>query len=119
MRSSSAIDQLRQLDVLVLDRLQGPAQGGADQVEPAERARLERSSSSWYSARDFGIVTSAEPPADVVLGRFLGRVGEDRRRSAPISTRRPGLPVSSRLKKAVMSLARAACCMLWVTITIV
>ena len=37
----------------------------------------------------------------------------------PISTRRPGLPVSSRLKKAVMSLARAACCMLWVTIAIV
>ena len=37
----------------------------------------------------------------------------------PISTSRPGLPVASRLKKAVVSLARAACCMLCVTITIV
>ena len=33
--------QLGQLDVLVLDRLQGAAQRGADQVEPAEGTRLE------------------------------------------------------------------------------
>ena len=34
-------DQLRQLDVLVLDRLQGAVEGGDDQVEAAQGARLE------------------------------------------------------------------------------
>ena len=34
-------DDLGQLDVLVLDRLQGAAEGGAGQVDAAERARLE------------------------------------------------------------------------------
>ena len=34
-------DDLRQLDVLVLDRLQGPLESGAGQVEPAEGAVLE------------------------------------------------------------------------------
>ncbi len=34
-------DQLGQLDVLVLDRLQRPVEGRVDQVEAAERARLE------------------------------------------------------------------------------
>ncbi len=34
-------DDLGQLDVLVLDRLQGAFQRRADQVEAAERARLE------------------------------------------------------------------------------
>ena len=37
----------------------------------------------------------------------------------PISISRPGFPDSSRLKNAVLSEARAACCMLWVTIAIV
>ena len=36
-----------------------------------------------------------------------------------ISTRRPGFPAPARLKKPVSSETRAACCMLWVTITIV
>ena len=34
-------DDLGQLDVLVLDRLQRPLERGADQVEAAEGARLE------------------------------------------------------------------------------
>ncbi len=34
--------QLGELDVLLLDRLEGAAEGGADKVEPAERAGLER-----------------------------------------------------------------------------
>ena len=36
-----------------------------------------------------------------------------------ISTSRPGFPTASRLKNAVWSLTRAACCMLWVTMTMV
>jgi len=40
-------------------------------------------------------------------------------RVVPNSTSRPGLPVPARLKKAVSSDTRPACCMLWVTITIV
>ena len=35
------------------------------------------------------------------------------------STSRPGCPAPARLKKPVWSLTRAACCMLWVTMTIV
>jgi hypothetical protein len=37
----------------------------------------------------------------------------------PTSIRRPGSPAAPTVKKAVVSLTRAACCMLWVTMTIV
>ena len=40
-------DDLGQLDVLVLDRLQGAVEGRVDHVEPLERACLESLSSSW------------------------------------------------------------------------
>ncbi len=68
------------------------------------------------------IVASAEPAGDVVLGPLVGGVREDlwrSRRTRPAS-RSAGRPrFTSVVKNAVRSLTRAACCMLWVTITIV
>ena len=41
MRSSSAIDDLGQLDVLMLDRFQGALQRVVDQLQAAQGTRLE------------------------------------------------------------------------------
>ena len=55
---------------------------------------------------------SAKPSSDVVLGRLL--VGLEKIFSVePISMSLPGFPWAARLKNAVWSLTRAACCMLW------
>ena len=80
---------------------------------------LRISSSSLWNLRPEIVLSSAEPSRDVVLRGLVGRVGEDRLACRPSRSAVPGLPVPSMLKNAVRSLTRAACCMLWVTITIV
>ena len=69
-----------------------------------------------WSAMTFSFVgdaRSAEAAGDVVLGLLLVGVHEDPGRSAPNSISSP------RYMKAVYCEMRAACCMLWVTMTMV
>ena len=59
---------------------------------------------------------------DVVLGALVVRVREDLGRLVVLDEDACSVVASSStstLKNAVMSATRAACCMLWVTITIV
>ena len=107
-------DLVGELEVAVLERGRAPpaASGGRGRSRPGARPRAA-SSSSWK------LVRSAEAAGDVVLGALVGRVREDLRGLVvldedPVRGRRPS---TSRLKNAVMSATRAACCMLWVTIT--
>ena len=62
-----------------------------------------------------------EPARHVVLGALVGRVGEDLRGLVVLDqdARAPRRLAHVDVKNAVMSATRAACCMLWVTITIV
>ena len=64
---------------------------------------------------------SAEAAGDVVARARVRRLGEDPLGVVVLDRARPGAcrRSTSRLKKAVRSATRAACCMLWVTITIV
>ncbi len=62
----------------------------------------------------------AQPKRPVMYSSVRFSVGLEKIFSVlSISTIRPGSPVLSRVKNAVVSLTRAACCMLWVTMTIV
>ena len=100
----------------LLRQLQRPAQQRRDlllAVRPtAAGAGLKR--------RDPGARRSAEAAADVIARARVGRVGEHRLGVGELD-QRPGRlgGGGSRLKKAVWSATRAACCMLWVTMTIV
>ena len=65
---------------------------------------------------------SSEPAADVVLGPLIRGAVEDLLGAVEFNQQAGstvGLSVDLGSEKAVMSLTRAACCMLWVTITIV
>ena len=63
------------------------------------------------------VLASAEAPRDVVLGQTLPGVGEDVTRG-PALDEVAGAVLVDQEERGV-SLTRAACCMLWVTITIV
>ncbi len=80
---------------------------------PAARPR------AWPARRR--IRASAEPPGDVGLGAGVGGVGEEEVGLVELDDDAGAMPLLGGLveKKAVMSLTRAACCMLWVTMTIV
>ena len=82
-------------------------------VEDGPQRYWRRRSTSWHSA---------EPPGDVVLGPLVGGVGEDLLGAVELDQHAGaavGSGLTSVVKKAVPSDTRAACCMLWVTMTIV
>ena len=80
---------------------------------------MTRNESAFCTAIWTSRCGSAEAAGDVGLGGLLVGVAEDLARSGSSRPARPGLPAPARLKNAVSSETRAACCMLWVTITIV
>ena len=82
-------DQLGELDVVVLDRLDRAVELRHDQVEAA-RARAPRAARAPRGIRCGRRPSSAEPPAHVVLGGLLVGAGED-------LLRRPHLDQPSRL----------------------
>ena len=109
--------------------------GGARRARPGERSRCpttvsvslqcpgQRLLRSRRSAsRRWGLMTSSEPPGDVALGAGVGRAGEDRlghvELDEPADARALVVDLGGEERGAVGD-ARAACCMLWVTITIV
>ena len=98
----------------------------ADAVEDPV-GRLRCPGSSWRGSASASAApadggrpsrSSSEPAVDVVGGARVGRVLEDARSVGPLSTMPPGVPCSAR-KNAPAAETRAACCMLWVTMTIV
>ena len=110
-----------ELDVLVLDRLQRAIERPIDEIEATEARCLE--------LRQFLLVMdhvrfracSAHLPGDVVLGALVGWIGEDLLGLVVLddSPRRCfSVESSSTIRNAVRSETLAACCMLWVTMTI-
>ena len=91
-------------------------------VAASSPSASSRSSIASPAPRGSAGAASAEPPRDVVLGSGIARVGEDRLGLVVLDDRAgavPGSSSTSTVKNAVRSETRAACCMLWVTITIV
>ena len=114
-------DVVGALQVAVQQHRRGPWDGLGRPRPPGARAR--RGPRRDRCGNPCAARPSAEPPGDVVLGALV--VGGSRRSSSvrPNSTitpvRRSPSALTSVVKNATRSLTRAACCMLWVTITIV
>jgi hypothetical protein len=114
-------DDLGELDVLVLERLEDPVELLEDEVRRAQGALLDRD--------ELGLVLQsvraafAQPNLPVTYSRVRSSSGLVKifcvgANSTSWPTRRPPCSSLATVKNAVMSDTRAACCMLCVTMTI-